>query len=78
MEEYLREVAARKIVACLSMIISSFLINAFMRDWKNRGASSSAGRIKNRAYSPERPPDVEAHRVQPEEGSQEEEVRHDR
>ena len=27
---------------------------------------------------PECPPDVEAHRVQPEEGSQEEEVRHDR
>lgn len=28
-------------------------------------------------YSPERPPDVEAHRVQPEERGEEEEVSHD-
>jgi len=28
--------------------------------------------------SPERPPDVEAHRIQPEESSQEEKVCHDR
>lgn len=32
---------------------------------------------EGRRYSPERPPDVEAHRVQPEERSQEEEVSHD-
>ena len=32
---------------------------------------------KKKRNSPERPPDVEAHRVQPEERSQEKEVRHD-
>jgi len=51
-----------------------FVIITFER-LSSRAATSS---LREYADSPECPPDVEAHCVQPEEGSQEEKVRHDR